>query len=217
LDLNPLYYVRANRNLERLSRCDNAFPSDLTSTVTSGAGASSFAVINVLPPGKSDFPGLSEPSHPDAAPEVHRIPTMVEPSQDKNSVETGLVGDREIRTVGISSGTLRDAPSLEASALGYLRRGERVTELKQNKDWCFVRRRDGSLGWVHKSLFASIRSDASLENNLAQHAGAGENESRTRDNASINASNASGFSGLPGPQEVSGQDSNVQPIAGGEL
>jgi Flp pilus assembly protein TadD len=171
LDLNPLYYIRANSNLERLGTSDCPSSSDKAAPGGSGPEVSSHTV-HVIPSGTGDISLLSEsiqvstptPVDKPAMMEFASIPAL---PQGENPAETDMVRGGKMKTVSVTTGNFRDGPSLEASVLGFLVRGEKVTVLKQKNDWCFVKLRDGRLGWAHESLFVSTTTDASSENRHA--------------------------------------------------
>jgi Flp pilus assembly protein TadD/SH3-like domain-containing protein len=149
LDLNPHYYIRAHANQEQLN--NSCFLPGVISV-----GSKLLPDNELSPPPKSTE--ITEYTIvPDSKGVV--ISSKKRPQTEQLPKKVRL---KRTRIVKVYTGNLRDDPSLEAQVLGYLKKDEKVIELLQKNDWCFIKRANGHLGWAHKSLLSDTVGDVSV-------------------------------------------------------
>ncbi len=85
------------------------------------------------------------------------LPDKGEASRPKVAVETGARDDAappDIREVIVEMGNVRDGPSIEADVKFRIQRGETVTVIEQQGNWCAIELADGRSGWAHHTLLS---------------------------------------------------------------
>ena len=149
LDLNPHYYIRAQANQEQLN--NSCFLPGVISV-----GSKLLPDNELSPPPKSTE--ITEYTIvPDSKGVVISSKKRPQTAQLPQNIRL-----KRTRIVKVNTGNLRDDPSLEAQVLGYLKKDEKVIELLQKNDWCFIKRANGHLGWAHKSLLSDTVGDVSV-------------------------------------------------------
>jgi len=96
---------------------------------------------------------------PVITPEKKPVPVVAavkkEIPESSNPAATGVQEQKQLLTVDVSLGVIRDAPGRDGKVLARLKKGTVVLTLFRQGDWYRVRFPDGRQAWGYKTIFAA--------------------------------------------------------------